>query len=240
MPGSSRNYIVVAVVVGVAVFVRALIAVTSTLLVATALARLRRAVLRILFLLEWSLLRVRVRVRVRRQILRSRTRVSVNQRPEKARLNGECFDQTDVARDHDPPRAPLRLPPAAEAAVRVAELRRQHGEDLRVHPDGVKPVVRRRVGRAAVGEEGGLPTVPVQVEVQNELLLQLEEDSLQLIHRLVQDRVGKPPLAVQVDAGEGTAVIAGDDAVRVQHGHDLEDEVAPEHLCFRRVAEDEV
>lgn len=47
------------------------------------------------------------------------------------------------------------------------------------------------------------------------------------------------PPSVQILAGQRTPVVAVDDSVWVEHGHDLEHEILPQGLRLRRVADQE-
>ena len=78
---------------------------------------------------------------------------------------------------------------------------------------------------AAVHEDVELPGMRVQVAVESDaadLLLQLADHLLDVVHgreRLLDHRL---VLAVQVAPGQRAARVAHDDAVGVQHWHDLE------------------
>lgn len=68
-------------------------------------------------------------------------------------------------------------------------------------------------------------TVQVTVESQRTLATELFDELLGVIHSRVKCLRRVLPAAVQVAAGERAAIVAIDDAVRVQHWHNLKDEL---------------
>lgn len=48
------------------------------------------------------------------------------------------------------------------------------------------------------------------------------------------------PVAVEVEAHEGGAVVSENHAVRVEHGHDFEDDLVSENFGHRMLADEEV
>mmetsp|Transcript_73066 Transcript_73066/g.161638 ORF Transcript_73066/g.161638 Transcript_73066/m.161638 type:complete len:296 (-) Transcript_73066:884-1771(-) len=65
----------------------------------------------------------------------------------------------------------------------------------------------------------------VDIEYHLAVVQQVSEHALRKEDRRVQLPTGVAPQAVQVLPGQGATVVSNDDAVRVQHGYDLEDEV---------------
>eukprot|EP00754_Rhynchopus_humris_P044884 Rhum_TRINITY_DN4453_c0_g1::Rhum_TRINITY_DN4453_c0_g1_i1::g.14409::m.14409 len=90
---------------------------------------------------------------------------------------------------------------------------------------------------AAVDEEVLVLAVPVEVGEQQHIttlgVLDVPDQVLVVEDGRRQARRRRHPLAVEVAAAEGAAVVAVDDAVRVQHRDDLEHQVVAEVPCFR-------
>eukprot|EP00960_Hanusia_phi_P023845 703314-Hanusia_phi.AAC.1 len=140
--------------------------------------------------------------------------------------------------------SPHHHPPCRFLAAQNLEAAVGEGEAVRVLPEQTRedPLAELEVLRAlalvvaAVDEHVLLPRVPVQVAVHGNLALlrQVLEQHLGEEDGGMERARGVEPLAVEVLAGEGAAVVAVDDAVRVQHGDDLEDKVVPENLGIER------
>ena len=172
-------------------------------------------------------------------------------RTREGRLQRERIRHAEFAPHHHPRGALLALlhPEAAlwereRLGVVFAEyLRVDFIPELSRDGDGVAAVfvVHQRVARlgilAPVREDVLLATVAVHVA---------EEHRLTLLREFSYHRLGVPdggvrafvrfrPHAVQIRPGERTPIVAVDDAVGVEHRHNLEHEVVAQHFRVQRV-----
>ena len=139
----------------------------------------------------------------------------------------------------------------AVVEVEVVELLRQHQREQRRMMRLVLLLSTRgpRVGTIAVLEDVLLGRVPVEVEVQEELLLvgllQGLAQFLGVVHGGMEDFARLEILSVEVARRQGTSVVTVDDAVGVQHRYDVDFEMLFQilhELLFlrRRRVEEEV
>ena len=81
------------------------------------------------------------------------------------------------------------------------------------------------------------PAVAVEVAEYLQVTLSFKRMAQLLgrIDRRMQHFTGPLPTAVQITSGQTAAVVAVDDAIRVEHWHDFEDEVLTQVFCLERV-----
>ena len=90
----------------------------------------------------------------------------------------------------------------------------------------------------AVHEDVLFATVPVQIQVQDDLsfLLELADQSLDRGVLRVKSLVRIFPAAVKVLPDQTAAVVSVNHSVRIKHRNDLKNKVVPQHLSFRCLA----
>ena len=113
------------------------------------------------------------------------------------------------------------------------------GVEVGFHNGRVDLFLLRCVLVAAVHEAVFLPRVTMEVAVEHEvpLLLHTLDELLGVVDGWVELLVGVDPLSVEIDQIEVAAIVADDDSIGVEHGHDLKDEILPEDLGDVGVAE---
>ena len=86
-----------------------------------------------------------------------------------------------------------------------------------------------------VHEDVLFATVPVQIQIQDDLsfLLELAYQSLDRCVLRVESLIRIFPAAVKVLPDQTASVVSVDHAVRIKHRNDLENKVVPQHLGFR-------
>ena len=156
----------------------------------------------------------------------------------------------ELAPAHHPARA-LLAPADVEPAVGVAEApalcpqlrRKQTGPvRLRWRAVAVAWAVAPVVVVAAVHEDVALGAVAVQVHEHGDLALAAHplHERLGVVDGRMKSPVRLLPPAVEVAAGQAGPIRAEDHAVRVEHGHDLEDERVAQALGLWRVPDEEL
>lgn len=60
--------------------------------------------------------------------------------------------------------------------------------------------------------------------------MQIPDEPLRSVDRRVQQPMRRLPPAVEIASGQRTSIVAVDDAIWIQHGQHLEDEVFAKHL----------
>jgi|688.fasta_scaffold1501978_1 hypothetical protein len=78
-------------------------------------------------------------------------------------------------------------------------------------------------------------TVEVTVKHQIPFLFHALNQLLCMVYRGMKFFIGVDPLSVQVDQTEVASVVADNDAVRVEHGHYLEDEILSQNFSNVRI-----
>ena len=159
--------------------------------------------------------------------------------PVEGTLEGEAVHDVEFAEHHHAARALLaRLNP--EGAPREGKRRKlvaaQQGNnpELCIFNAAFLLVV---LEGAPVKKSILLARVAMHVAVESDLALPLQKANqlLGVVNRRVQKLVRRQPLSVQVTAKQTAPVVALDDAVWVEHGHNEKDKVLAELLCHLRV-----
>lgn len=75
--------------------------------------------------------------------------------------------------------------------------------------------------------------MPVQIDVQQLLILAFYDELLGIVYLLMQRLVGVLPLAIQIDPRKRSAIVAMNHSIRVQHRDNFDDELIPQLFCVR-------
>mmetsp|Transcript_30295 Transcript_30295/g.100484 ORF Transcript_30295/g.100484 Transcript_30295/m.100484 type:complete len:800 (-) Transcript_30295:727-3126(-) len=146
-------------------------------------------------------------------------------------LDGVSLREPNILR-HDHPAGPTLALPHTPPTVGWLEFGGQHAKQLREHANRKSPVIFFAKLAASIGEDSVLSRVSVQVDVhaQRRPPFRACDHPFQIVDGAVQCLARMPPLTVQVHPTESTAVVPTDDAVRVQHRHDLPHKVVAQNL----------
>ena len=87
---------------------------------------------------------------------------------------------------------------------------------------------------AAVHKYVLLSGVAVKIAVKDHasLLVEVDNKFFRVVDRWMKPLMRSLPTSIEVTPCQGASVVTINDAIRIEHGYNLEDEFLAQHLCF--------